>query len=60
MVIKLSVLFIYFAILFLIGIYASKKIKGVSDYYVGGKKLGFWAVAFSARATGESGCYCWA
>ena len=55
MVIKLSVLFIYFAILFLIGIYASKKIKGVSDYYVGGKKLGYWAVAFSARATGESG-----
>jgi sodium/proline symporter len=27
----------------------------MSDYYVGGKKMGFWAVAFSARATGESG-----
>ena len=46
---------ILFSILFLIGIIASKKIKGVSDYYVGGKKLGYWAVAFSARATGESG-----
>jgi sodium/proline symporter len=34
---------------------ASRRIKGMSDYYVGGKKLGFWAVAFSARATGESG-----
>ena len=27
----------------------------MSDYYLGGKKMGFWAVAFSARATGESG-----
>ncbi len=27
----------------------------MSDFYVGGKNLGFWAVAFSARATGESG-----
>ena len=42
-------------ILFLIGLLASSKIKGMSDYYVGGKKMGFWAVAFSARATGESG-----
>jgi len=27
----------------------------MSDYYLGGKRMGFWAVAFSARATGESG-----
>ena len=27
----------------------------MSDYYLGGKNMGFWAVAFSARATGESG-----
>ena len=27
----------------------------MSDFYVGGKNMGFWAVAFSARATGESG-----
>ncbi|MCO4744685.1 MAG: sodium/proline symporter [Proteobacteria bacterium] len=26
----------------------------MKDYFAGGKKLGFWAVAFSARATGES------
>ncbi|TNE57268.1 MAG: sodium/proline symporter [Alphaproteobacteria bacterium] len=26
----------------------------MSDYYVGGKKLGFWIAAFSSRATGES------
>lgn len=55
MLVKLTVLGIYFAILFIIGIAASRKIKGLSDFYVGGKKLGYWAVAFSARATGESG-----
>lgn len=41
-------------ILFLIGYFASKKIKSTTDYYVGGKQLNFWVVAFSARATGES------
>lgn len=53
--IKIAVLAVYVGILFLIGIFASRRIKGMSDYYVGGKKMGFWAVAFSARATGESG-----
>ena len=53
--IKIAVLAVYVGILFLIGILASRRIKGMSDYYVGGKKMGFWAVAFSARATGESG-----
>tara|TARA_B110000046_G_scaffold127598_1_gene134001 strand:+ start:34 stop:1569 length:1536 start_codon:yes stop_codon:yes gene_type:complete len=53
--IKIVVLALYVGVLFLIGIVASRRIKGMSDYYVGGKKLGFWAVAFSARATGESG-----
>lgn len=55
LVIKIAVLAVYVGILFLIGILASRRIKGMSDYYVGGKKMGFWAVAFSARATGESG-----
>jgi len=27
----------------------------MSYFYVGGKNIGYWAVAFSARATGESG-----
>lgn len=54
-IIKIGVLAIYVGVLFLIGIIASRRIKGMSDYYVGGKKMGFWAVAFSARATGESG-----
>lgn len=55
MIVKFIVLAIYVAILFLIGILASRRVKSMSDYYVGGKKMGFWAVAFSARATGESG-----
>ncbi len=55
MITKVVVLAIYVAILFLIGIFASRKVKSMSDFYVGGKNMGFWAVAFSARATGESG-----
>lgn len=51
---KLVILFLYFSILFLIGWYSSKRVKDIKDYYVGGKKLGFWIVAFSTRATGES------
>jgi len=54
-IIKIAILALYVGILFLIGILASRRIKSMSDYYVGGKKMGFWAVAFSARATGESG-----
>ncbi len=44
----------YFAILLGIGVVASRRIKDFSDYYVGGKQLGYWVVAFSARASGES------
>jgi sodium/proline symporter len=55
MITKIIVLALYIGILFLIGILASRRVKSMSDYYLGGKKMGFWAVAFSARATGESG-----
>jgi sodium/proline symporter len=48
------VLFVYFAILFGIGLWARGSIHNLEDYYVGGKRLGYWVVAFSARATGES------
>lgn len=54
MLTKLIILFGYFGILFIIGWLASRKINDIKDYYVGGKKLGFWVVAFSTRATGES------
>ena len=39
--IKIAVLAVYVGILFLIGILASRRIKSMSDYYVGGKKMGF-------------------
>ena len=55
MLTNLIVLGFYFAILFGIGIMASRRIKSMDDYYAGGKSLGYWMVAFSARATGESG-----
>lgn len=55
MVTKIVVLALYVGILFLIGIVASKRIKSMSDFYVGGKNIGYWAAAFSARTTGESG-----
>ena len=51
---QIIIVILYFAILFAIGIAASKKVSSLKDYYVGGKKLGFWVVAFSSRATGES------
>jgi sodium/proline symporter len=55
MVTKIIALIVYVLILFVIGIFASKRINSMSDFYVGGKNIGYWAVAFSARATGESG-----
>ncbi|MEM1320857.1 MAG: sodium/proline symporter [Bacteroidota bacterium] len=54
MLIKHLIIAVYFAVLFLIGILASRRVKNIKDYYVGGKKLGYWVVAFSTRATGES------
>ena len=50
-----TILLLYFAILFFIGVIASKKVETLEDFYVGGKNLGYWVVAFSSRATGESG-----
>ena len=47
---KLIVLAIYFPILLGIGFFASKRITNISDYYVGGKKLGYWIAALSARS----------
>ena len=51
---KLVGIVAYLAILVYIGALASRRMKDVRDYYAGGKNMGFWVVAFSARATGES------
>jgi sodium/proline symporter len=55
LILKLIVLALYFSILLGIGFFASKRVSNISDYFVGGKKLGYWIAALSARSTGESG-----
>jgi len=55
LILKLIILVIYFGILLGIGFFASKRVSNISDYFVGGKKLGYWVAALSARSTGESG-----
>ena len=54
MVEKYSMIIIYFGILMVLGYLASKRVKSMSDFVVGGKSLSFWVAAFSAQATGES------
>ncbi len=54
MAVEYSVVAIYFTILFVIGFFASKRVKGSDDFYIGGKKLGYWVASFSALATGQS------
>ncbi len=51
---KIIAIAIYASILLAIGYFASKKMHDIRDYFASGKKLGFFNVAFSARATGES------
>jgi len=53
-VIKLIGVLLYLAVLLYIGHRASRHVNNVRDYFAGGKNMGFWSVAFSARATGES------
>ena len=54
MIVKLVVVALYLLVLLGIGVAASRRMKDVKDYFAAGKGLGFWAVVFSARATGES------
>ncbi|MEE2787043.1 MAG: sodium/proline symporter [Myxococcota bacterium] len=44
----------YLAILIVIGVLASRRMKDVRDFFAAGKSLSYWTTAFSARATGES------
>ncbi len=52
---KVAGVIAYLAALLVIGAVASRRMKDVRDFFAAGKKLSFWSVAFSARATGESG-----
>jgi len=38
---KIIALGLYVLILFFIGIFASRRVKSMSDFYVGGKNMGF-------------------
>ena len=51
--IKLVGVLAYMAVLVGIGVVASRRMRGLKDYFAAGKNLGFLTVAFSARATGE-------
>lgn len=51
---KYAMICIYFSILMVLGYLASKRVKSMNDFVIGGKTLNFWVAAFSAQATGES------
>jgi sodium/proline symporter len=51
---KYAAIVLYFSVLILLGYLASRRIKNMSDFVIGGKTLSFWVAAFSAQATGES------
>jgi sodium/proline symporter len=50
----LVVLAIYGVILFAIGLWGRRESRTVAGYYVAGKRLPAWVIAFSTNATGES------
>ncbi|MGY8814597.1 MAG: sodium/proline symporter [Gammaproteobacteria bacterium] len=50
----IGVLVVYLVILLIIGYWGGKESKDVKGYYVAGKKLPAWVIAFSTNTTGES------
>jgi sodium/proline symporter len=54
MVTKYFMIIGYFGILVYLGYLASKRVRSMNDFVIGGKSLSFWVAAFSAQATGES------
>jgi sodium/proline symporter len=51
---KYAMIVIYFSILMVLGYIASKRVRNMNDFVIGGKTLSYWVAAFSAQATGES------
>jgi sodium/proline symporter len=49
-----AVLIAYLLILLAIGVWSSRESKSMAGYYVAGKKLPSWVIAFSSNSTGES------
>ena len=50
-----AVLVVYLGILAALAIWSRRETHTLSGFYLAGKKLPFWVVAFSTNATGESG-----
>lgn len=50
-----TVLIVYLGILATLAIWSRRETHTLSGYYLAGKKLPYWVVAFSTNATGESG-----
>ena len=51
----LAVLIGYLVILFALAIWSRTETRSLAGFYLAGKKLPYWVVAFSTNATGESG-----
>ena len=50
-----TVLIVYLGILAALALWSRRETHTLSGFYLAGKKLPFWVVAFSTNATGESG-----
>ena len=55
MTITVSVFLVYLALLVGLALWSRRETHSLSGYFLAGKKLPFWVVAFSTNATGESG-----
>jgi len=55
MSVEAAVLVAYLLILVVLAVWSRAETHTLSGYFLAGKKLPFWVVAFSANATGESG-----
>ena len=51
----IAVLVGYLVILFVMAIWSRTETRSLAGFYLAGKKLPYWVVAFSTNATGESG-----
>jgi sodium/proline symporter len=55
MLISMIVFFSYLAVLAGLAVWSSQESHSLEGYFLAGKKLPYWVVAFSTNATGESG-----
>ncbi len=55
MLVTMIVFFSYLSVLAGLAIWSSQESQSLKGYFLAGKKLPFWVVAFSTNATGESG-----